>query len=93
MNINARMKDLQQILDSSDPFLLEALQEKSVEVLLEMKKTETQYRKIYIDRGKPLTEIDSRIAAIDALVEMKLINDLLLAEKDLNTPVGGISLA
>ena len=93
MNINARLKDLQQILDSSDPFLLEALQEKSVEVLLEMKKTETQYRKIYIDRGKPLTEIDSRIAAIDALVEMKLINDLLLAEKDLNTPVGGISLA
>lgn len=93
MNINARMKDLQQILDSSDPFLLEALQEKSVEVLLEMKKTETQYRKIYIDRGKPLTEIDSRIAAIDALVEMKLLNDLLLAEKDLNTPVGGISLA
>lgn len=93
MNINARLKDLQQILDSSDPFLLEALQEKSVEVLLEMKKTETQYRKIYIDRGKPLTEIDSRIAAIDALVEMKLLNDLLLAEKDLNTPVGGISLA
>lgn len=93
MNINARMKDLQQILDSSDPFLLEALQEKSVEVLLEMKKTETQYRKIYIDRGKPLTEIDNRIAAIDALVEMKLLNDLLLAEKDLNTPVGGISLA
>ena len=92
MNINARLKDLQQILDSSDPFLLEALQEKSVEVLLEMKKTETQYRKIYIDRGKPLTEIDSRIAAIDALVEMKLLNDLLLAEKDLNTPVGGISL-
>lgn len=93
MNINARMKDLQQILDSSDPFLLEALQEKSVEVLLEMKKTETQYRKIYIDRDKPLTEIDSRIAAIDALVEMKLLNDLLLAEKDSNTPVGGISLA
>lgn len=93
MNINARLKDLQQILDSSDPFLLEALQEKSVEVLLEMKKTETQYRKIYIDRGKPLTEIDNRIAAIDALVEMKLLNDLLLAEKDLNTPVGGISLA
>lgn len=93
MNINARLKDLQQILDSSDPFLLEALQEKSVEVLLEMKKTETQYRKIYIDRGKPLTEIDSRIAAIDALIEMKLLNDLLLAEKDLNTPVGGISLA
>lgn len=93
MNINARMKDLQQILDSSDPFLLEALQEKSVEVLLEMKKTETQYRKIYIDRGKPLTEIDNRIAAIDALVEMKLLNDLLLAEKDLNTLVGGISLA
>lgn len=93
MNINARLKDLQQILDSSDPFLLEALQEKSVEVLLEMKKTETQYRKIYIDRGKPLTEIDSRISAIDALIEMKLLNDLLLAEKDLNTPVGGISLA
>lgn len=66
-----RMKELQEVLDLSDPFLLEACSGKTVLELLEIKQRDMKYREIAVQRYKPTTEIDKRIASIDALVEMK----------------------
>lgn len=92
-----RMKELQEVLDTSDPYLVEAYIGKTVLELLEIKEHDMKYREIAVQRYKPLTEIDKRIATIDALIEMKGLVDALKDHDEMmdggKEVVPGISLA
>lgn len=72
-----RLKELQEILDQGDPFLLEAYYSKTQTELLARKEQEMHFRKIALDRRKTTTDVDNNIRLLDALIEYREVKDAL----------------
>ena len=93
----AQIKTLHEILDSADFILVESLQSKTDEELLEVIQRENNLKVAYLRINKSTHDVDARIKAAEAIIELRAVtkafNELEKDYAEGKIDFGGVSLA
>lgn len=89
MSLGERVKNLQEVIDSANFYLVENYQKKTIEELIELRAKIEKEKQINLRLEKSLKDVNDTLTLIDSLIEYKMLLEDMKSDE---TVIGGHTL-